>query len=217
MKMKPLIFPTVSLLAAALLCACGKPAPEPPRVRTELILEIFDSLQRKDHKNALAKIERLKQLDPTNVFLSEFEHIERANIRIQEAEQALLRNDRKQAELAIRDAIRVIGPLPPLVAAANEIAALEELEVLAEKIAAPSTSAELRQNLDRFNAGIRKFPQNPVFAEFSKKRLPVLRKLKEREDQITLNDLALDMRLYAQKEKSLWNTMESQKKIEQKP
>ena len=145
--MKSLLFLATAFFSCVFFCACSKPAPEPPRVRTELILEIFDSLQRKDYKNALAKIERLKELDPTNVFLSEFEHIERANIRIQEAEQALLRNNRKQAEEAIQDAIRVIGPLPPLLTAANEIAALAELEVLAEQIAAPTTSASLEKNL----------------------------------------------------------------------
>ena len=214
--MKKRLFTTIAILSAVILCGCSKPAPEPPRVRTELVLEIFGSLQRKDHRNALAKIERLKQLDPTNVFLSEFEHIERANIRIQEAEQALLRNDRKRAELAIQDAIRVIGPLPPLVSAANEISMLADLEVLAEKIASPATSAALEKDLAEFHQKIGKFKANAKFREFAAKRIPVVRKLKEREDKITLNDLALDMRLCGNGEKSLRNTMESQKKIEQK-
>ena len=214
--MKQLLFPTIAIFSAIFFCGCGKPAPEPPRVRTELVLEIFDSLQRKDHKNALAKIERLKELDPTNVFLSEFEHIERANIRIQEAEEALLRNDRKRAELAIQDAIRVIGPLQPLVSAANEITQLAELEILAEKIANPTTSAALEQSLAEFNRKISKFQTNAKFREFAQKRIPVVKQLKEREDQITLNDLTLDMHLYGKRGKSLWNTMESQKKIEQK-
>ena len=214
--MKPLLLPAIAILSAALFCACSKPAPEPPRVRTELVLEIFDSLQRRDHKNTLAKIERLKELDPTNVFLSEFEHIERANIRIQEAENALLRNDRKRAEQAIQDAIRVIGPMPPLVAAANEISALADLEILAEKIAAPLTSAGLEKDLAEFNRKISRFKTNPKLREFAQKRIPVVKQLREREDKITLNDLAIDMRLCGKTEKSLRNTMESQKKIEQK-
>ena len=214
--MKPLLLPAIAVLSVPLFCACSKPAPEPPRVRTELILEIFDSLQRRDHKNTLAKIERLKELDPTNVFLSEFEHIERANIRIQEAENALLRNDRKRAEQAIQDAIRVIGPMPPLVTAANEISALADLEILAEKIAAPLTSAGLEKDLAEFNRKISRFKTNPKLREFAQKRIPVVKQLREREDKITLNDLAIDMRLCGETEKSLRNTMESQKKIEQK-
>ena len=214
--MKSLLFLATAFFSCVFFCACSKPAPEPPRVRTELILEIFDSLQRKDYKNALAKIERLKELDPTNVFLSEFEHIERANIRIQEAEQALLRNNRKQAEEAIQDAIRVIGPLPPLLTAAKEIAALAELEVLAEQIAAPTTSASLEKNLKEFNRKITRFKTNATFREFTRKRIPVDKKLRERDHNITLNDLTIDMRLSGEKEKSLWNTMESQKRIEQK-
>lgn len=213
--MKKILLLTTAVFSAVLFSSCGKSAPEPPRMRTELVLEIFDSLQRKDHKNTLAKIERLKELDKTNVFLSEFEHIERANIRLLEAEQALLKNDRKKAEQAIKDAIHVIGPLPPLVSAANEIAVLTELETLAERIASPTTSAGLKKDLEAFNAGAKKFKANPKFQEFARKRAGIIKKLREREDKITLNDLTADISACGKTGKSLLNTMESQKRIEQ--
>ena len=86
--MRPLLLLCFAFSALSLFCSCGKQAPDPPRVRAGLVLDIFDSVRRGDHKDALAKIRRYKDLDKTNVFISEFENIELANIRLSEAANA---------------------------------------------------------------------------------------------------------------------------------
>ncbi len=69
------------LAGAALSClvSCSKAAPETPMERSRVLLRLFDNLERRDNEEALKSIETYRNLDPTNLFLSDFEHIVRAN------------------------------------------------------------------------------------------------------------------------------------------
>ena len=167
--MRPLLFMSFAFFALSLFCSCGKEAPDPPRVRAALVLDIFDSVRRGDHKDALAKIRRYKDLDKTNVFISEFENIELANIRLSEAADALRRQDQAAAEKAIREAIRVVGPIPELTKAASDLQSLAELEMLAYRIEQPENSVELARNLQLFQEKAKAFPESQAFRDFTEK------------------------------------------------
>ncbi len=210
------IFLFFTVVSAAVLCGCGKRAPEPPKVRTGLVLDIFDSVQRGDHRGALAQIRRYKELDRTNVFISEFENIELANIRLAEAEAALKRQDQAAAEKAIREAIRVVGPIPELTKAAQDLQLLAELEMLAYRIEQPENSMELARNLELFRQKAKAFPASRAFADFSEKRQVLVRLLKQREDRITLFDVEADEIQIGKSDKIRANVLESQRKVEQK-
>ena len=60
---------------------CGRvsEAPPPPTTRANLVLELFDSLASKDHALSLKKIEKLRALDSSNIFLANLEISERDN------------------------------------------------------------------------------------------------------------------------------------------
>ncbi len=205
-----------ALLIALLFCACGKKAPEPPKIRTALVLDIFDSVKRGDHRSALAQIRRYKELDKTNVFISEFENIEMANLRLAEAGKALARQDQAAAEKAIREAIRAIGPIPELLKASQDLQLLAELEMLAYRIEQPENSAELARNLKLFREKAKAFPESRAFAEFTEKRKILVVRLKQREDRISLYDLEADEVKYGETDKIRANVLEAQRKIEQK-
>ena len=206
------IFLFFTVVSAAVLCGCGKRAPEPPKVRTGLVLDIFDSVQRGDHRGALAQIRRYKELDRTNVFISEFENIELANIRLAEAEAALKRQDQAAAEKAIRE----VGPIPELTKAAQDLQLLAELEMLAYRIEQPENSMELARNLELFRQKAKAFPASRAFADFSEKRQVLVRLLKQREDRITLFDVEADEIQIGKSDKIRANVLESQRKVEQK-
>lgn len=180
------------LLSAALFCGCGKRAPEPPRVRMTLVLDILDDIAAGKHREALAQIRRYKDLDQTNVFIAELENIERANIHIDEAENALQQQNQAGAERAIREAIRVVGPVPELTKAANDLRLLAELEMLAYRIEQPENSAELAANLELFRQKASAFPNNGALADYAQKRQALVRKLKIREDHLAVYDLESD-------------------------
>ncbi len=71
------------------LVSCSKPAPETPMERSRVLLRLFGNLDRQDNDEALKNIETYRNLDPTNLFLSDFEHIVRANSVIASARAKL--------------------------------------------------------------------------------------------------------------------------------
>lgn len=213
--MRPLLLLSFAFSALSLFCSCGKQAPDPPRVRAGLVLDIFDSVRRGDHKDALAKIRRYKDLDKTNVFISEFENIELANIRLSEAANALRHQDQAAAEKAIREAIRVVGPIPELTKAAADLQSLAELEMLAYRIEQPENSVELARNLQQFQEKAKAFPESQAFRDFTEKRKDLVRLLKQREDRITLYDLEADEFQIRKTDQIRANVLESQRKVEQ--
>lgn len=204
------------LLSAALFCGCGKRAPEPPRVRMTLVLDILDDIAAGKHCEALAQIRRYKDLDQTNVFIAELENIERANIHIDEAENALQQQNQAGAERAIREAIRVVGPVPELTKAANDLRLLAELEMLAYRIEQPENSAELAANLELFRQKASAFPNNGALADYAQKRQALVRKLKIREDHLAVYDLESDGFRLRATDPARADVLETERLIEQK-
>lgn len=204
------------LLSAALFCGCGKRAPEPPRVRMTLVLDILDDIAAGKHREALAQIRRYKDLDQTNVFIAELENIERANIHIDEAENALQQQNQAGAERAIREAIRVVGPVPELTKAANDLRLLAELEMLAYRIEQPENSAELAANLELFQQKASAFPNNGALADYAQKRQALVRKLKIREDHLSVYDLESDGFRLRATDPARADVLEAERLIEQK-
>ena len=126
------------------------------------------------------------------------------------------RQDQAAAEKAIREAIRVVGPIPELTKAAQDLQLLAELEMLAYRIEQPENSMELARNLELFRQKAKAFPASRAFADFSEKRQVLVRLLKQREDRITLFDVEADEIQIGKADKIRANVLESQRKVEQK-
>lgn len=214
MKNFSLVFLSLILLLSA--ASCGRKAPpSPPKMKLELVLDIFDSLKRSDHKAVIAKIERLKAIDPTDVFLSEFEGIERANLLLGKAQDALMRNDRKLAEESVNEALRQVGNVPNLVQASADIRNLAEMERLAELIVNPLNSAALQEDISEFRTIAAKFKNNKrllAFADHHERRIPILR---FREHKIILYSMEADMLFFEKKEPDVLLCLDSEKIVEQ--
>ena len=214
--MKKLILSVFALLLLFTASSCRKKTPpSPPTMKTELILDIFDSMKRSDHKAVIAKIERLRAIDRTSVFLSEFEGIERANQMLLEAKLALMRNDRKRAEEAIREAVREIGNAPNLLKASSDINNIAEMERLAYQIVNPRTSDGLQNDIAAFRNHAAQFKNRNrllAFADYQERRVPVL---KAREHKITLYSLEADMLFFLKHSPEVFDSIYSQRMIEQ--
>ena len=68
-----------AVTALSCLVSCSKPAPEVPMERSRVLIRLFSNLDRQESDEALKNIETYRNLDPTNMFLSDFEHLVRAN------------------------------------------------------------------------------------------------------------------------------------------
>ena len=82
--------------AFSCLVSCSKPAPETPMERSRVLLRLFGDLDRKDNAEALKSIETYHNLEPTDPFLPELEHIVRANSVIAAAKAKLPQVRRRQ-------------------------------------------------------------------------------------------------------------------------
>ena len=93
-SVRPALFAAVAA-AAALSClvSCSKPAPEVPMERSRALIRLFTNLDRQENDEALKNIETYRNLDPTNMFLSDFEHLVRANSVVASAKAKLDEGD----------------------------------------------------------------------------------------------------------------------------
>jgi len=91
------------------LASCSRPAPETPMERSRVLLRLFGNLDRKDNDEALKNIETYRTLDPTNLFLSDFEHIVRANGVIASAQAKLDAGDYAGASAELEAYCRKYG------------------------------------------------------------------------------------------------------------
>ena len=67
-------------LAVLLSSGCSKQkVPPPPKTQPELLLEIYDAARKQQFNAALLKIQKMRALDPTSVFLAELENTIRFN------------------------------------------------------------------------------------------------------------------------------------------
>lgn len=142
---KPFIFLSMTALGVLLLAGCGQgPPPDPPKSRTDLVLDILEALERRDHKVALKKVERLRELDPTNVFLANLEILERNNSIIIEAQEEINKGDLSGALKKVNDGMKKHGRHKDLVTASKKLAVAARINEILEIFKDPKHSARLR-------------------------------------------------------------------------
>ena len=68
----------LTLSSLFLITGCGgDKTPTPPLNRSKTVIDTFNVLEKKEHSVALNKIQRLRQIDPSNVFMANLEVLER--------------------------------------------------------------------------------------------------------------------------------------------
>ena len=79
--MKPYSWLRIAVLLLLITGAgCSKRnVPPPPKTQPELLLEIFDSARKQQYNATLLKLQKMRAMDPTSVFLAELENTVRFN------------------------------------------------------------------------------------------------------------------------------------------
>ena len=73
----PAFFAVLAVLSSS---GCSRQkVPQPPKTQPELLLEIYDAARKQQYNAATLKIQKMRALDPTNVFLAELENTIRFN------------------------------------------------------------------------------------------------------------------------------------------
>ena len=160
------------LAAAAVSClaSCsGEPTPDVPMERSRVLLRLFGSLERDDYSETLKDIETYRNLDQTNLFLSDFEHLVRANSVIAGARAKLDAGDYAGAVADFDAYIQRYGDVSePINEARAQADLLLRAQTLNEKLLAAEFSEDLRaaaNDLDEFaKANQKLFPKLEAYA-----------------------------------------------------
>ena len=127
------------------LPGCGKKDhPDPPMMRANIVLDTFTALENKEHKAALKKIARLREIDPGNVFLANLEILERNNSVLGDAQRKIDEEDIKGALDIVSEGIRKYGKHNDLVNAEKKLKVVVKIRELLEVFKSPHDSDQLR-------------------------------------------------------------------------
>ena len=162
---------TAVLAGAVLSClaSCSRPAPETPMERSRVLLRLFGNLDRQENDEALKNIETYRNLDPTNLFLSDFEHIVRSNSVIASAREKLEAGDVAGAAADLDAYCLKYGDINESVTDAKaKVDLLLEAQRLNGKMLAAEFSDDIRAaatDLDKFaKANSKLFPKLSAYA-----------------------------------------------------
>lgn len=156
-------------IALSCLVSCSKSAPPAPMERSRALLEIFENLDRKNNEAALKNIDTYRSIDPTNMFLSDFEHIVRANTVIASAKAKLDAGDIAGASAELDAYCLKYGDVSTSVTEAKtQVDLLLEAQRLNEKMLAAQFSDDIRAaaaDLSAFaKTNAKYFPKLPAYA-----------------------------------------------------
>ena len=112
-------------------------------IRANIVLETFNALENREHKAALKKIARLREIDPNNVFLANLEILERNNSVLSEAQRKIDEDDIKGALDIVSEGIRKYGKQNDLVNAEKKLKVVVKIRELLEVFKAPHDADQL--------------------------------------------------------------------------
>jgi len=190
------------LAAAAVSClaSCsGEPTPDVPMERSRVLLRLFSSLNRNEYSETLKDIETYRNLDQTNLFLSDFEHLVRANSVIADARVKLDAGDYAGAVADFDAYIQRYGDVSkPINEAKAQADLLLRAKTLNEKLLAAEFSEDLRDaanELDEFaKANPALFPKLGAYAAAKIKEADALAAVEKQDACIAMFQDAVDAR-----------------------
>ena len=166
--------------------------------RSRVLLRLFDHLDREEYEDALKDIETYRNLDLTNMFLSDLEHIVRANMVIASARAKFDAGDVAGAAADL-DAYcnRYGNDVNPAVSdAKTKVDLLLEAQRLNEKLLAAEFSEDLRDAATDLNAfakaNSKLFPKLPAYAAAKIKEADALAAMEKSDACVALFQDALE-------------------------
>jgi hypothetical protein len=163
---------------------CGRQqAPSPPKTRPELINDTLNVLKHKEHDIALKKIERLRELEPTNVFLANLEILEKNNAIISHAQEEVNKFNLQKALDTINEGIKKYGRHKDLLKAQKKLAVAAKIESILNKFKQPKDSNHLRKAATVLKEISLKYPPAKPFTAVAEQQLKKSKRMKKWEEQ----------------------------------
>ena len=181
---------TVGLVFLILGSGCSKrEVPPPPKTQPELLLEVYDSARKNQHNATLLKLQKMRALDPTSVFLAELENTVRFN-RLTGVVNAYLQLGHFEAALnALQDYEKRYGYTDYTSRAKERLSLIAQLDRQLHQI----KQADRSDQLEREIKGLKKLAKNidlsPKIGNFVRKRESMIPELRKVEEELTNREL----------------------------
>ncbi|MBQ9337740.1 MAG: hypothetical protein IJS14_10645 [Lentisphaeria bacterium] len=183
----------VCLSAVIWTAGCAKQkAPPPPRTQPELLLEIYDSARRQQYEAALIKIQKMRALDPTSVFLADVENVIKFN-RLTAVVNAYLRMGKFEEALnALLDYEKKYGYSEATEKAKERLFLFARLDHQIRLIKESTRRAdELENRINVLKDLLKKTGKSPKIVNFIQKKESMIPELRKQERILMLRELHL--------------------------
>ena len=143
-----IIFPGAA--AIMLLCGCSEEKAVPlPKTHPELLFEISECGKKNDYVSMLPKIQRLRAIDRTSVFLAELENTARVNILVDEVNRLAASGKFREALNVVNNYERKNGMSSGSDMVREYLSRLIQLDDTLSALQNPKNSAEFKKDLLR--------------------------------------------------------------------
>ncbi len=177
-------------LTVLLSSGCSRQkVPPPPKTQPELLLEIYDAARKQQFNAALLKIQKMRALDPTSVFLAELENTIRFN-RMTAVVNTYINAGKFDAALhSIQEYEKKYGSTDESTQTREQLSLLVHLDKKIQEVKAARYSDQLEQKLTDLKKMVKNVKIPSGIANFIQKKESVIPELRDRERKIMLWEL----------------------------
>ncbi|MEM4248465.1 MAG: hypothetical protein QXH80_04280 [Candidatus Nanoarchaeia archaeon] len=188
-----LVFTCITLFTS---CKKNQTAPDPPLSKGRLVIDLYRSLLKKDHTNALKKVEKLRVIEPSNVFLAILENTEKNNILISDVQSQLNNGKIEEAEEITKKAIQKQGLNETVSSLRKELSTVRKIKIYVEKLTRNDLdSIEMAKYALGLNETVKNYAPGGFLLDFAAKKLEEARELYSWESLRAIEDLKADSSL----------------------
>jgi len=173
----------------ALLFSSGcsrQKVPPPPKTQPELLLEIYDSARKHQYNVTMLKIQKMRALDPSNIFLAELENTIRFNRMTSVVNKYIHDGKFEAALMTIQNHEEKYGTTDESTSTKEQLARIVQLDQQIQATKAARHSDQLEQELAKLKKITENVKISRGIANFIKKRESVIPELRNREKAIML-------------------------------
>ena len=192
-----------------LLTGCGNSnqIPDPPHIKTDLVIELLSALKNNNYQLAEKKMKRLEAIDSNNIFFGNIRITIQNNRLISRAQGLLNLGDVDGAIELLNERISVEGQNSSLAGALNQLETLKDIKQVTDDILEAESSKEIAISSGKLNRIISSYPSAKVLSDFSNSRLNNARSLLIVERALAVEDLRADIDISWVKGRSYLDTM----------
>ena len=181
---------TAGLIFLILGSGCSKrEVPPPPKTQPELLLEVYDSARKNQYNVTLLKLQKMRALDPTSVFLAELENTVQFN-RLTAVVSTYLKMGHFEAALnALQDYEKRNGLNEYTTTMKERLFLISSLDRQIRQVKQAKRSEDLENEINNLKKTAKNIKLSPKIVNFMRKKESMIPELRKIEEKLTNQEL----------------------------